>query len=107
MADVVAVKYHGMDAAFVQCLLNKVGQGRLSGSRQPGKPHNARHLMFELGARGFIDKMALPMNVVCPVQPESDEASAGRLVGEAVDKNEGASPPVICVSIECNWGRSR
>ena len=92
LADVVAIERVGMRAHGGELALDQVGDGGLARAGQAGEPQDGRLVALEQRAAGLGHVHRVAMDVGGADQRELDHARADRLVGEAVDQDEGAAP---------------
>ena len=107
VAHVVAVEHVGVVAFAMQLGFDELGDGRLARCREAGEPDDAGALMLEARPRLLFDREVLGMDVGRTAQRERDHAGADRLVGVAVDDDEGAGLAVHLVRIEHHRHRGR
>ena len=50
----------------------------------------------------LVDVEFLPRNVGAPAQGKADHTGTDRAVGQPIDQNEGAGPPVFLIGVEGN-----
>src|ERR1051326_1231661 len=102
VADIVAVKQHGVMTHGVQALFHQVGDRRLAGAGKAGEPDDGRLLALQGRALALVEQQLLPRHVGAAAQAEGDHASAQRAVAHAVYNNERAGPAIRLVGIEGN-----
>ncbi len=107
VADIVAVEQQRMRTARVQAGFDQIGDGRFAGARQAGEPQHHRLVMHQPAALGLADGDGLAMDIGRAPQREIDHAGGDRLVGIAVDQDEGAGVAVVGVRIEGDRPRHR
>ena len=108
VADVVAVEHQRVDAARVQLRLDEIGDGRFAGAGEAGEPQDRRALMLERGARSrLVTLRSCRWTLVARRRPWVDHARRRRLVGGAVDQDEGAGLAIVGIGIEGDRLRRR
>src|SRR5579871_652687 len=107
MADVIAIKHQSMYTARMQACFDKVGNGRLAGAGEAGKPQHRRLLMHEAATRLLAHGDRLMMNVGCTSQSEIDHAASDGLVAAAIDQDESTGRTLIGVAVEGYRPRDR
>ncbi len=107
MADIVPVERIGVTPRLGQLALHEVGDGGLARARQAREPQHSRFLALHVGAARLVHIHGVSVDVAGPAQGELDHAGAHRLVGEAVDQDEGAGLALILVRIKGDGPRGR
>ncbi len=100
VSDVVAVEQVGAMTEDVELLLDGVGDGRLSGTGEPGEPEHRGPLAVLAGPSDLVDLDGLPVDVVGPAQGEVQQPGGDGGVGEPVDEDEAAHVAVLDVGVE-------
>ena len=88
MADVVAIEQVGMPTKFDQALLDEVGDGRLTGARQPREPEHRGLLLLLARPRLAVDAERLPTDIACAMQREVQQAESRRALCRPIDQYE-------------------
>src|SRR5271166_1840796 len=107
MTDIVAVEQHRMAPGGNQLLFYEIGNRRLAGSRQSGKPQHGRRLTFQSRPLFSSDCQRLPMDVAGPAQTEADHPGTGGLVGQPVNQYEGSGISVLSIRVKSDRGGGR